>query len=72
MQSDRYLPDDGTLTTCTRCGAQLGHNSMPEHSASVFCSRKCEIEGNFWLYQELSGIELTHPPETTDGHCDSP
>jgi len=72
MQSDRYLPDDGSLTNCTWCGAQLGQNVMPERSASVFCSRPCEIEANFWLYQEMHAIEIMHPSHPGEGQCDSP
>jgi endogenous inhibitor of DNA gyrase (YacG/DUF329 family) len=72
MEPDQYLPDDGTLTTCTWCGSQLGKNEMPEHSATVFCSRRCEIEGNFWLYQEMCVIEITNPQQSAEGHCDSP
>jgi hypothetical protein len=71
MQSDRYLPDDGSLTTCTWCGEQLGQSVMPARSSSVFCSRKCEIEGNFWLYTEMCVIEVTKPQGFSD-HCDSP
>jgi hypothetical protein len=40
---------------------------MPAHSASVFCSRRCEIEGNYWLYQELCVIEITRPLWQADG-----
>jgi len=71
MQTDRYLSDDSSLTTCTWCGAQLGQNVMPTSSAAVFCSRRCEIEANFWLYQEMCVIEITYPG-STEGHCDSP
>jgi hypothetical protein len=71
MQSDRYLPDDGSLTTCTWCGAQLGRTVMPGRSAGVFCCRLCEIEGNYWLYQEMCVIEITHP-HSNEGNCDSP
>jgi hypothetical protein len=63
MQSDRYRPGNATLITCTWCGAPLGQNMMPARVAAVFCSRPCEIEANFWLFQEMCVIELTHPPE---------
>jgi endogenous inhibitor of DNA gyrase (YacG/DUF329 family) len=69
MQFDRYSPKDGTLRICTWCGEPLGRNEMPPQSAAVFCSRRCEIEANCWLYQELLVIEITHPP---DGHSDRP
>ncbi|MGA3125426.1 MAG: hypothetical protein ABSD13_01820 [Candidatus Korobacteraceae bacterium] len=69
MRSDRSLPEEGELTTCTWCGARLGQNVMPLQSAKVFCSRGCEIEGNFWLFQEFCSIEFTEPCE---GECDSP
>jgi endogenous inhibitor of DNA gyrase (YacG/DUF329 family) len=72
MQTNRYLPDDGTLTKCTWCGAQLGQNIMPAGAAIVFCSRRCEIEANFWLYQEMCAIEIMHPLQSADGQCDSP
>jgi hypothetical protein len=72
MQSDRYLPDDGTLTTCTWCGAELGLNAVSKQSAAVFCSRKCEIEGHYWLYQEMCVIEITNPQQWSGDHCDSP
>ncbi len=71
MQSDRYLPDESELSTCTWCGAQLGLNVMPKQSAKIFCSRHCEIEGNCWLFQEFSTIEITHPTQL-EGNCDSP
>lgn len=45
---------------------------MPAKSAIVFCSRRCEIEANFWLYQEMCVIEITHPRDPTQDHCDSP
>jgi hypothetical protein len=72
MLPDPYLPEEGTLTTCTWCGAQLGQNVMPKRSASVFCSRRCEIEANFWLFQEMCAIEIIHPQQSAEGHCDSP
>jgi len=72
MQCNRHLPDDDKLTTCTWCGAPLGRNVMPAHSAKVFCSRRCEIEGNFWLYQEMCVIEITLPLQQAEEHCDSP
>lgn len=71
MLPDPFLPDEGSLTTCTWCGGRLGQNVMPAGIATVFCSRRCEIEGNFWLYQEFCVIEMTHP-QSTEGHCDSP
>jgi len=45
---------------------------MPAKSAKVFCSRRCEIEANFWLYQEMCVIEITHPSDPKQDHCDSP
>ncbi len=64
MESDdRHLPDYDALTNCTWCGAPLGQNAMPSQSAKVFCSRSCEIEGNFWVYQELCAIAITNPPQ---------
>ena len=60
MESDRNLPDHDALTVCTWCGAPLGQNVMPKQSAKLFCSRSCEIEGNFWIFQELCAIEITH------------
>jgi len=65
MQPDQKFPDDlGALTCCTWCGEPLGQNVMPARSATLFCSRKCEIEGNFWVFQELCAIEITHPPQS--------
>jgi hypothetical protein len=40
---------------------------MPTRSASLFCSRRCEIEGNYWLFQELCVIEITRPLRAVDG-----
>jgi hypothetical protein len=71
MQPERHSPDEGELTRCVWCGAELGQNAMPPQSANVFCSRGCEIDGNFWLYQELLVIEITHP-QSAEGACDSP
>jgi len=46
---------------------------MPRGSAIVFCSRRCEIEANFWLYQEMCVIEITDPLQSTrEDPCDSP
>jgi endogenous inhibitor of DNA gyrase (YacG/DUF329 family) len=72
MQSDRYLPDYGTLTTCIWCGAQLGQSVMPNDSASLFCSHRCKIEANYWLYQEMCVIEITHPQQSFEDNPDSP
>jgi hypothetical protein len=72
MLPDPYPPDEDKLSTCTWCGGQLGQNPMPRHSSNLFCSRRCEIEANIWLYQELCVIEITHPEQSAEGHCDSP
>jgi hypothetical protein len=72
MLSHPHLPDEGTLTTCTWCGGQLGKNVLPRGCAIVFCSRHCEIEANYWLYQEMCVIEVTHPGTSPEADCDSP
>jgi hypothetical protein len=69
MQSDRYSPDDGKLSSCAWCSAEMGENALPAKSAAVFCSRRCEIEANFWLYAEMCAIEITHPTHSDDD-CD--
>jgi hypothetical protein len=61
MESDRHTPDYDALQVCTWCGAPLGQNAMPPQSSKLFCSRSCEIDGTFWIFQELSAIEVTHP-----------
>ena len=63
---DQDPTEDGASARCIWCGAPLGQNAMPPHSAQVFCSRRCEIDGNFWLYQELLVIEITHPQDSAD------
>ncbi len=72
MIPDPYFPIEAELTVCTWCGEKLGKNEMPKRSAAVFCSRRCEIEANFWLYQEFCVIEITNPLQSAEGHCDSP
>lgn len=68
MQSDRYSPDDSKLASCAWCGAELGPSALPAKAAAMFCSRRCEIESNFWLYAELCAIEITFPPDSDDGY----
>jgi endogenous inhibitor of DNA gyrase (YacG/DUF329 family) len=73
MAPKPFLPDEGTLTVCTWCGERLGQTVMPRGSAIAFCSRRCEIEANFWLYQEMCVIEITDPLQSTrEDPCDSP
>lgn len=67
MQSDRYLPEDGSLTSCSWCGEQLGLSPLPPNIATVFCSRRCEIEANFWFYTELCAIEIMRSPDPDEG-----
>jgi hypothetical protein len=65
MPSNREQPMNVALTTCLWCYAPLGQQKqslMPRSKAQYFCSRLCEIEASFWLFQELCAIELTHPP----------
>jgi hypothetical protein len=71
MQTDPYLPGDATPATCVWCGAPLGQNVMPARVAAVFCSRPCEIEANFWLFQEMCVIEITHPPVSPEDPRDT-
>lgn len=61
MQPDLYRSADAKPTTCTWCGAPLGHNVMPKPVATVFCSHPCEIEAKAWLYLEMCEIEVTLP-----------
>jgi len=70
MESDKPTPEDAALTSCTWCGATLGQNVMPANSAKLFCSRRCEIEGSFWLFQEMCAIEITFPTHLSQGDRD--
>jgi endogenous inhibitor of DNA gyrase (YacG/DUF329 family) len=78
MQTNRDLPGDAALTSCTWCGAALDQIAKPAHVAAVFCSQHCEIQANFWLDQEMRLIEITHrlsPEDLFDGlqdECDMP
>jgi len=75
MLPDPFLPEPeepAPSTKCTWCGEELGRNVVPARSATVFCTRRCEIEANFWLYQEMCVIEITHPQQSAEGHCDNP
>ena len=67
MQYNRYQ-SAAALTTCLWCNQPLGQKQsfMPRSKAGYFCSRLCEIEANFWLFQELCAIEITHPPSPED------
>jgi hypothetical protein len=38
------------------CDAHLGQYEMPEDSAGIFCSWRCEIAANSWLYREMLAI----------------
>jgi hypothetical protein len=58
MRPNRQLP--GT-TPCIWCSVGPGKR-VAAANQSNFCSRRCEIEANFWLFQELCEIEITHPP----------
>ena len=65
MQSNRYHnPLNTALCTCLWCNSALkqSKNAGPKSKVYYFCSRRCEIEANFWLFQELCAIEITHPP----------
>jgi hypothetical protein len=66
MQSDRYHPVDAAPSACTWCGAPLGQNVVPRRIATVFCSRPCEIEATFWLFQEMCVIEISQPPTSPE------
>ena len=72
MLPDPYLPEEDTPTNCTWCGGKLGQSPLPAHSAIVFCSHQCEIEGNLWLYQEMCVIEFNKPGQSANDHYDSP
>jgi endogenous inhibitor of DNA gyrase (YacG/DUF329 family) len=77
MSSDPLLPgtpfdDEEKLTSCAWCGGMLGQSALPKRTAHVFCSRRCEIEANYWLFQEMCVIEITNPSQSTGDHCDSP
>jgi hypothetical protein len=72
MQSNRYQPTNTGLDTCLWCNEPLGQRQslMPRSKAQYFCSRLCEIEASFWLFQELCAIEITHPPASLEGPSD--
>ena len=64
MQFNRYHSTETALGTCLWCNTALkqSKNAGPQSKVCYFCSRRCEIEANFWLFQELCAIEITHPP----------
>jgi hypothetical protein len=65
MYPNRYSSNEAALADCLWCRAPLGQDATPKNpkmKAQTFCSRRCEIEANFWLFQELCAIEITHPP----------
>lgn len=71
MYPNRYSSNEAVLTECLWCRAPLAkigkpHGAMPRIKATTFCSRRCEIEANFWLFQELCAIEITHPPSSPE------
>ena len=68
MQTNRYQPTNTALDTCIWCNEPLGKKQslMPRSKAQHFCSRLCEIEASFWLFQELCAIEITYPPASLE------
>jgi recombinational DNA repair protein (RecF pathway) len=60
MDAEPHESADDLLTHCTWCGTPIAHNTVPAHLANIFCSRHCELEGNFWLLQEMCEIEINH------------
>jgi hypothetical protein len=58
MRPNRQSPQ--AKTSCIWCSVGLG-SAAPKGRAVGFCSRRCEIEANFWLFQELCAIEITYP-----------
>jgi hypothetical protein len=71
MVPEFRLPEEGSQRSCSWCGDVLGESLLPPEVAALFCSRRCEIEANFWLYQEMCAIEISHPWPRQEG-CDSP
>jgi hypothetical protein len=72
MPSNRYLPENAALATCLWCNQALGQkqSAMPRSKAHYFCSRLCEIEASFWLFQELCAIEISYPPASLEDPFD--
>ena len=66
MQSNHDDSVNTAQRTCLWCNTALKQKQNAGQRSKVyyFCSRRCEIEANFWLYQELCAIEITHPPAT--------
>ncbi len=62
MELDSSKPMDDLLTACTWCGASIADNPIPAEIPNIFCSRRCEIEANFWLLQEMCEIEINYLP----------
>jgi hypothetical protein len=62
MHPNRHRPRGAEPAPCIWCNVGLGKRTNPRTSPISFCSRRCEIEANFWLFQELCEIEITHPP----------
>ena len=74
MQSNRYSPLNTALATCLWCNTALkkSQNAGPKSKVYYFCSRRCEIEANFWLFQELCAIEITYPRELPPASFEGP
>ena len=60
------------MNSCTWCGSPLGRHQLPSCSAGVFCSWHCQSEGYFWLYKQLSIIQITHLPPSPGDRFDRP
>jgi hypothetical protein len=73
MSSGPENSDQERLHVCAWCGGAIGRECPPARGVALFCSRRCGIEAQFWLYQELCAIEieLGHPRPGDAGH-DSP
>ena len=70
MEAESHESAEDLLTHCTWCSTPIAHNTIPAHLANIFCSRRCELAGNFWLLQEMCEIEINYlawPEESGPG-----
>jgi hypothetical protein len=71
MVPEFHNPEESPLNHCSWCGDGLSESLLPPEVTAAFCSRRCEIEANFWLYQQMCAIDIPHPWQRPEG-CDSP
>lgn len=57
MQNARYTNHGSTAAACVWCRSEYIVGFSHARQQTIFCSKKCEIEARFWLFEVLKEIE---------------